>query len=411
MLLRITRPFVWSVMTTRPSTSGVAVLSTISLILKIQGTSDRARENRRSMPRIIERANTFAASITPVSPRPWSLVRPGKGPQFIPGRPTIREEEAEIVATLVKNMHKRGYRYRDIAILLRSVRTSSEPFMAESQGRYPANAPAEPALPATGSTGAGHDHGLALTIVNGVPLVSGQARRVDLEILLKDYKQVFSVNGKSVNSCPPILKNGRYRLMMTRSMPISSKILGLLQKLGVQKWDMTDAVTAARRYSARFSALLADYENSRRRSRWVHSDDGPVFRGSQGGKWYYIHLFTFIQWYCLDAFEDYDNNDEFEVDAVTISTVHQAKGLEWSSFLSLRSWRRFPSCMTGRAGTWWVAEERFLTNHGNGIRVWRTMSGAFFRGHYTRTGHALFIQISRQKTKWESQVSWRDCPW
>lgn len=323
------------------------------------------KENRRSLPRIIERANTFASSIAPRIPKTMESVRTGKGPQFHPWSADNPEEEAEIIATLIKGLHKRGYRYRDIAILLRSVRTSSNPFVTEfEKKRIP--------FQCAGRTGLflqpeaqvlGMTMGWLCDNNEWRSYRYGQPRKVDIDVLLKEYKQTFSVKNKALTGLKEYLEKWKEQANDDSvAANLIEEYYRLLLKLGVQKWDFSDPVIASRAgVLARFSEMLADYENSRRRSRWVNTDDGPVFRGgTQGGKWYYIHLFTFIQWYCLEAFEDFDSNDQFEVDAVNISTVHQAKGLEWPVvFVPALVKGRFPSSMTGREGTWWVAEKRF----------------------------------------------------
>jgi len=323
------------------------------------------RENRRSMPRIIERANVFAASILPRIPKTMNPVRIGKGPQFHPWSADNPEEEAETIAAVIENLHKRGYRYRDMAILLRSVRTSSQPYMtAFEQAKIP--------FQCVGRTGLFlQPEAQVLGMTMGWLCDNNEWRSsrystsqcFKLEDLIKEFRLVFSIKGKSVNKLRAYLEDWKDEVNF-KSVPANliEKYYGLLLLLGVQIWDLSDPVFAARAgVLARFSALLADYENSRRRSRWVFDKDGPVFRGSVlSGRWYFIHLFSFIQWYCLDSFEDFDNTDQFEVDAVTISTIHQAKGLEWPVvFVPALIQGRFPSSMMGRPGTWWVGEKHF----------------------------------------------------
>ena len=96
--------------------------------------------------------------------------------------------------------------------------------------------------------------------------------------------------------------------------------------------------------------ILADYEHVARRSRYVEDDDdGRVFRaGRDRGIWFYRNLFNYLQYYSRDAYEDFEGEDTFDLDAVDILTVHQAKGLEWPVvFVPCLTDKRFPS---GKAG-------------------------------------------------------------
>ena len=91
---------------------------------------------------------------------------------------------------------------------------------------------------------------------------------------------------------------------------------------------------------ARFSQILADFEHVIRRAQWVEEDGQQVFRGGQNrGEWYYKRLFNYLQHYALDAYEDFEGEDTFDLDVVDILTVHQAKGWNgrWSSCLP--SWQ------------------------------------------------------------------------
>ncbi len=90
---------------------------------------------------------------------------------------------------------------------------------------------------------------------------------------------------------------------------------------------------------ARFSQILADFEHVTRRARYVEEQGQQVFRGGQDrGICYYQRLFNYLQYYALDAYEDFEGEDTFDLDAVDILTVHQARG--WSG--------RWSSCRAGR---------------------------------------------------------------
>jgi DNA helicase-2/ATP-dependent DNA helicase PcrA len=81
--------------------------------------------NRRSRPKIIATANAFAESISPRLPKKMQEHRPSGGPEVHCWAAETVPDEAEIIADTIEEMRKKRYRYKDIAILFRSVRTSS----------------------------------------------------------------------------------------------------------------------------------------------------------------------------------------------------------------------------------------------------------------------------------------------
>lgn len=99
----------------------------------------------------------------------------------------------------------------------------------------------------------------------------------------------------------------------------------------------------------RFSSLLGDFEVSRRlgggRISW--KDDIK-------------NLCWFMNSYASTSYDEQAVDDLRKVDAVQISTVHQAKGLEWPVvFVPALVSRRFPSSMAGRQRDWLIPREMF----------------------------------------------------
>src|SRR5207245_130681 len=85
--------------------------------------------NRRSRPNIIATANAFAESISPRLPKKMKPHRPASAPEVHCWAAETVPEEAEVIADTIEELHKIGYRYKNIAILFRSVRTSSPPLI------------------------------------------------------------------------------------------------------------------------------------------------------------------------------------------------------------------------------------------------------------------------------------------
>ena len=135
----------------------------------------------------------------------------------------------------------------------------------------------------------------------------------------------------------------------------------LLEACGVLSWDPGDPLQVARLGTlARCSRILADFEGVQRRSRPDANNAGEQIGGQDRGQVFFFRLATFVQNYAHGAYEGFEGEDEIDVDAVTLTTVHQAKGREWPIvFVPSLTARRFPSSMTGRAGTWFVSENLF----------------------------------------------------
>ena len=92
-------------------------------------TSHPLSTNRRSRPKIIATANDFAKSISPRLPKKMNSHRPASGPEVHCWSAETVPDEAEVIADSIEKLLKKGYRYKDIAILFRSVRTSSPPLI------------------------------------------------------------------------------------------------------------------------------------------------------------------------------------------------------------------------------------------------------------------------------------------
>src|SRR5207249_3708858 len=80
-------------------------------------------------PKIIAAANAFAESIKPRLPKKMKPHRPAGGPEVHCWAAETVPDEAEVIADTIEKLRKKGYRYKDIAILFRSVRTSSPPLI------------------------------------------------------------------------------------------------------------------------------------------------------------------------------------------------------------------------------------------------------------------------------------------
>ena len=73
-----------------------------------------------------------------------------------------------------------------------------------------------------------------------------------------------------------------------------------------------------------------------------------------------MNLAIHIANYAKGAYEDFDGEPDVAVDAVDLTTVHKAKGLEWPVvFVPSLTKRRFPSAKTGQTRDWLVPRHLF----------------------------------------------------
>src|SRR5262249_1049125 len=85
----------------------------------------------------------------------------------------------------------------------------------------------------------------------------------------------------------------------------------LLNGLRVQQWPIIDPERVLRLGTlARFSELLADFEHTRRRARWVGASANREIQGGlDRGSWFYRNLFEYMQHYALDSYEEFSGED------------------------------------------------------------------------------------------------------
>ena len=153
-----------------------------------------------------------------------------------------------------------------------------------------------------------------------------------------------------------------------RSADLVGELYELLEVLNIKTWHPADPLVVNRLGTlARFTALLADYETVRRRARPDAGTPGEQVGGQDRGDWYYKNLAIHIVNYAQGTYEGFDGEADFELDAVDLTTVHRAKGLEWPAvFVPSMTARRFPSSKTGAVQNWLVPRDRFAAERYEG---------------------------------------------
>lgn len=358
--------------------------------------------NRRCRPTIISTANQFALSISPRLRKKMEPFRPAGGPEVHSWSADTARAEAGVIADTVAKLRKKGYRYKDIAVLYRSVRTSSPPLIEVFKDR---------GIPfrCAGRTGLFLQPEASVLGKTYAWLIDndwkneryGQSESVDLDQLVAEFQDVFT-DGAEVKGLRPYLIDWK-AMVKDNTAPVNlvRDYYRLLNLLGVQNGDLDDPVTSARiGCLARFSQILADFEHVTRRARYVDEKGVQVFRGGQDrGIYFYQRLFNYLQYYALDAYEDFEGEDTFDLDTVDILTVHQAKGLEWPVvFVPSLVKGRFPSKYAGDPQDWLIPETLFPPQARRRYEGGDTEERRLFYVAMTRAKDMLYLSRFRKLT-------------
>ncbi len=346
----------------------------------------RLIDNRRSLPQIVKAANTFAASIPARLTKEMTPTRPDATPALVAWSAETDGDEAEVIANHIKSLHDDGRPYSQIAVLLRSVKTSAPaltaafekaeiPFncggrtglflnqevdafgelfawMADSNwrdgGKFDRPAGGSPYRPAG-------VQGPAQTLCTAYGLTKEDT--ADFILYLGDWK--------------------KHRLSSAGKGRISfvGDFYRILDTLGIWNLRPENSARDSGRLGAyaRFSRILADFESIAFRGRKEGTVPASTGDPRPGGHYVPVagtpearnkvvwgSLANFLLNYAKDNYEDFEGETASDRDEVSIFTVHQAKGLEWPVvFLPALTSRRFPSSMTGRAQMWMLPQSCF----------------------------------------------------
>ena len=355
--------------------------------------------NRRSRPHILQVANAFAQSIPERLDKAMKPKREGADAEVVAWNAETEPDEAEGIAETILQLQGRGFRYSDIAVLFRSVRTSAPPLLDALEERL---------IPYScgGRTGLFLNPEIALFgeifawfvdgewrdgrwgeyrtahlegIVEGLQSCFGEVP--DLESYLEDWKAFHLRGGRPVN-----LVGDFYRL---------------LHKLGAADTDV-DTSQGSARFGAfgRFSEVLADFESVNRRGRYVWEGEGRTYRsGRDRGKYYFFALYNYLLHYARDAYEDFAGEEALDVDAVHVLTIHQAKGLEWPVvFMPALVDGRFPSRLSGRPQSWLLPEKVFPAEKRRRYEGSEAEERRLFYVALTRARDAVYLSHFKRRT-------------
>lgn len=269
------------------------------------------------------------------------------------------EDEARWIADQINALVTHfGLRYSDIALLLRSVSTSGEKF---------AEAFKERGIPYLIGGKLGlfkRGEALAMAAVwmwfADHAWYRGYSDKIPVDHLLGFAAQHWPgrFNVSEIARFREQLRGGSFRSLIHAYHE-------LLVLMGYKGWDPDDPEDAVCLANlGRFSQLLLDYE-------------AATWRGGQKRGWPALlkGLAWFIQTFAQTAYGEQSPDDLPEVDAVQITTVHQAKGLEWPVvFVPALTNRRFPSSRAGRQQDWLLSRDLFdVERYEGGIEAERRL--------------------------------------
>lgn len=317
--------------------------------------------NYRSRPSIISTAENFSQTISPKLPKEMKSHRSSSEPEVVCWRSENPYTEAETIAEAIERLVANGYHYGDCAILLRSVRTSSEPFIRAFENR-------NIAFNCVGRTGLFRQPDAQLLGKTHAWLVdcdwqeSRQTtpRRISLDALIEEYDTRFTLDERSSVNLRRFLMDWKAAISSGEPCDLVRDFYGLLDQLKVHRYSTNDPLHIAKLGTlARFSQLLVDFESMARRT-YVDGKNQIVSPQSASAKWLYRQLYLYIQYYALEAYEGFAGEEHLDMNAVDIMTVHQSKGLEWPIvFVPCLTVNRFPSSKTGTKREWFVPKELF----------------------------------------------------
>ena len=358
--------------------------------------------NRRCRPTIIATANAFAETITPRLTKKMEPIRPPGDPEVVCWAADTTETEAETIANTIERLREHGYRYKDIAILYRSVRTSSPPLIEVLTER---------GIPfrCAGRTGLFLQPEASVLGKLYAWLIDNDwkderyatSEPVRLANLVREFEVVFN-DGAVIDGVEQYFEDWKGLVKdNTAQINLVRDFYNLLRLVGVQNLDLDDPGDSARMGClARFSQILADFEHVTRRARYVDENGKQIFRGGQDrGVYFYQRLFNYLQYYALDAYEDFEGEDTFDLDTVDLLTVHQAKGLEWPVvFVPSLVEGRFPSKYSGQPHDWLIPETVFPTQARHRYEGGEMEERRLFYVALTRAKDVVYLSRFRRKT-------------
>ncbi len=321
--------------------------------------------NRRSLPTIVATADGFAKTISgrlDKSMKSFRTPDPNQTEaQVIAWAAATESEEATQIAESIEQLHANGLPYSEIAILVRGRAAYPKILTALAERNIPVQPGGRSGLFAQPEAAC---LGQLFCLLGEVEWAAhwGQRETIVRESLEKDFANVFELDAPRRRAFSAWLTDLQTKVPSSdRTADLVSEVYELLEILGLQEWNLADPLALNRMGTiARFTNLLADYETVRRRARPDGAVPGEQVGGQDRGSWYYKNLGIFIVNYAVGEYDGFEGEEDFGLDAVDLTTVHSAKGLEWPAvFIPSLTATRFPSSRSGTKQEWLVPRNMF----------------------------------------------------
>ncbi len=321
-------------------------------------------QNRRSRPQIVELADRFAHSISGRLDKQMISARDANGPAVDIVTDYDNEvQEATEVALSINKLRSMGFRYSDMAVLVRGKTAYKQLLPAFERHAVP--------VQPGGRTGLfdqpdANFLGRCFAWFVDYEWRQGQYSKtqetVTLDSLLVLARTAYSLNPSQISVVEKELTKAKELVGSdTRRLSLIEVTYSITGALGVREWDIDDLLYQSRLGTiARFSKFVADYEAMQRRSRIASDGDGNQAGYGDQGAWYFKNLASLMLNIAMGGYTDFEGEEDLLSDSVSLMTVHAAKGLEWPIvFIPSLTKKRFPSSNTGKVTDWIVPRELF----------------------------------------------------
>lgn len=359
--------------------------------------------NRRSRPGIIEAASQFALRIPNRLEKSMKATRAAADLSLVCWAADTDVDEARQLADTMVRLHAKGFAYRDMAVLFRSVRTSAPPLI---------DALRERGIPFScgGRTGLFLQPDVALIGEIYAWFVGGDwrddrfggFRPASLDHVVTGLSRQFG-DGAEIEGLRRYLEDWRsWHARAVRPVNLLADYYQLLHVLGVHRIDPDTGFGSARLGGlARFGQVLGDFEHVFRRGRQVLDGKGRLrFEAARDrGRDFFRSLYSYLLYYAKDAYEDFAGEENAAIDAVSVLTVHQAKGLEWPVvFLPALVDGRFPSRLAGTPQPWLLQASVFPAEARARYQGGEAEERRLFYVALTRARECVYLSAFTRKT-------------
>lgn len=302
------------------------------------------QENRRSSVDVIEAANQFADTIHDERYEHMIPTRESQGGVYLFEAET-EDDEVKWITREIQHLVSSGLcRYKDIVILMRSVKTSAPPFIASFQKQQipfiiggKVGLFRRPEIRAIGLLFCWlSEKGFWIdNPYNSKSKITGDQ--------LFEYANTLWVSSMGCTLDRDILEDWKTNVLFGAYKNFTQVYFTLLSHLKYDTLDPDNDLQAAIMSNmGKFNQLLTDFETPNALGGFEKDWDKVTYS-----------LCWYLNTYALSNYEEQRDEENIQENAVQIMTIHQSKGLEWPIvFVPSLVTRRFPSFQSGKKQNW-----------------------------------------------------------